>query len=486
MWKLKQEFLLKHRKALGRLVRCALVAGVGVFLCAVAPALAQGDASEQEAATTLPAFLGPDELRRVVAPVAFYPDDLLAIVLPAATNPLQIVEAQRFLAKRKKDQTLEPSAEWDPSILALINYPEVIEKMNADLEWTKVLGNAVIDQLDDVLDMIQQLRAEAANSGYLQVNEFQVVYWYDDYWYINSSDPDYIYIPDYPPDHPIFNPPDGVRPEPPIALPPDASLPRPEHPIALPPGAILPHPAHPIAYPPPVYVSHQPYWSPGAMFVVGAIVGGAFGYGFDWNNSEIDINVGADCCRGGNVDIGSGDRNRVDHRTGDRFNADKQWANGNDKLKWNPNKAREKQAAGVKHKGRNNTGTLPAKQPKTGAAKQPKLTNPAMRNQGKLSGDTNLRGERKSSLGNYSSSRESSRARDQGSRSLNDSRSNRSGSSYDRTRSDRSGSSYDRTRSRSNSGAFGGYNSGSSVRMQSSRGSRSMSGSRGSRGGGRR
>ncbi|HVR65502.1 MAG TPA: DUF3300 domain-containing protein [Verrucomicrobiae bacterium] len=459
---------------LGHLVRCALVAGAGLFLCAAAPAQAQDDAAAQEAAATLPAFLGPDELRRVVAPVAFYSDDLLAIVLPAATNPLQIVEAQRFLTKRKKDQKLEPNAEWDPSILALINYPEVIEKMNADLEWTKALGNAVIDQLDDVLDMIQQLRAEAANSGYLQANEFQVVYWLDDYWYIDSSDPDYIYIPDYPPDHPIFNPPDGVRPEPPIALPPDASIPHPEHPIALPPGAVLPHPAHPIAYPPPVYVSHQPYWSPGAMFVAGAIVGGAFGYGFDWNNSEIDINVGADCCRGGNVDIG--DRNRVDHRTGDRFNADKQWANGKDKLKWNPNKARQKQAAGVKkNAGRSNTGTLPAKQPKTGAAKQPKLTNPALRNQGKLSGDTNLRGEKKSSLGNYSSSRESSRTRDQGSRSLNDSRSNRSGSSYDRSRS------------RSNSGAFGGYNRGSTTRMQSSRGSRSMGGMRGGgRGGGRR
>lgn len=464
---------------LGRLVRYALVAGAGAFLCAGAPALAQEDTAAQEAAAALPGGrLGFEDLRRVVAPVAFYADDLLAVVLPAATNPLQIVEAQRFLQKRKKDQKLEPNAEWDPSILALINYPEVIEKMNADLEWTTALGNAVIDQLDDVLDAIQQLRAEAAGSGYLQANEFQVVYWLNDYWYIDSSDPDYIYVPDYPPDHPIFRPPDGVRPVPPIALPPDASLPRPEHPIALPPGAVVPHPEHPIAYPPPPYATHQPYWAPGATFVAGAIIGSAFGYGFDWNNSEIDINVGADCCRGGNVDIGRGDR--VDHRTGDRFNADKQWANGKDKLKWNPNKARQKQAAAVKNTGRNKAGTLPAQNRATGKA--PKLTNPALRNPGKLSGDTNLRGERKSSLGNHQSSRETSRARDQGSRSLQDSRSQRDRSSYDRASRDRSG--YDRTRS--NAGAFGGYNRGSTTRMQSSRGSRSMSGSRGSRGGGRR
>jgi hypothetical protein len=439
--------------------------------------MAQDDAVAQEAALALPGgLLGPEGLRRVVAPVAFYPDDLLAVVLPAATNPLQIVEAQRFLTKHAKDQKLEPNAEWDPSILALINYPEVIEKMNAELEWTTALGNAVIGQLDDVMDMIQQLRAEAAGSGYLQANEFQVVYWLDDYWYIDSSYPDYIYIPDYPPDHPIFNPPDGVRPEPPIALPPDASIPRPEHPIALPPGASVPHPEHPIAYPPPPYVAHQPYWSPGAVFFAGAILGGAFGYGFDWNNSDIDINVGADCCRGGNVDIGDGSRPRVDHRTGDRFNADKQRANGKDKLKWSPNKARQKQAAAVKNKGRNQAGTLPAKKAGTGAAaKQPKLTNPALRHQDKLSGSKNLRGERKSTLGNYSSSRDTARSRDQGRRSLDDSRSQR----------DRSSAS-SRSRTRSN-GAFGGYNRGSTVRMQSSRGSGSRSGMRGGgRGGGRR
>jgi hypothetical protein len=32
-----------------------------------------------------------------------YPDDLVAIILPASTNPLQIVQADRFLDKRKTD-----------------------------------------------------------------------------------------------------------------------------------------------------------------------------------------------------------------------------------------------------------------------------------------------------------------------------------------------------------------------------------------------
>src|SRR5262245_8684398 len=385
----------RWEQTLGRLVFYGLVAWLGTALSAATPAPAQ-DAAE-EAAIPAGELLGPDELRRVVAPVAFYPDNLLAIVLPAATNPLQIVEAQRFLETRQKDQKLQPDAEWDPAILALINYPEVIAKMNADLEWTKALGNAVIDQLEDVMDMIQQLRAEAAGSGYLQTNVMQVVYWEDDYWYIDCSDPDYIFIPDYPPDHPIFNPP-GLRPE---------------HPIVLPPGDSGLRPANPIVYPPPPYVTHYPYWSPGAVFFAGAILGSAFGYGVNWGDRDININVGADCCRGGRINAGRGDR--VDHRMSDRFGADKQWVNGRDKMTWSPNKARQRQAAvGKQGPGarRDKAGTLPAKRQGGGAAakqkqKGVKLVNPA----DKLSGDKSLRGDRSSSLGNYSSSRDANRDR---------------------------------------------------------------------------
>jgi hypothetical protein len=159
------------------------------------------------------------------------------------------------------------------------------------------------------------------------------------------------------------------------------------------------------------------------------------------------------------------------------FGADKQWVNGRDKMTWSANKARQRQVAagnqGAAGTRRDKAGTLPTKRQGAGAAskqKGVKLVNPA----DKLSGDKSLRGDRSSGLGNYTSSRESSRDRDRGRDSV--SRSNRDRSSADRTRS----------RTRSN-GAFGGYNRGSSVRMNSSRGSRSM-GSRGSRGsrGGRR
>lgn len=50
--------------------------------------------------------LSAEELDALVGPIALYPDDLVAIILPASTNPLQVVQADRFLDKRKIDPKL--------------------------------------------------------------------------------------------------------------------------------------------------------------------------------------------------------------------------------------------------------------------------------------------------------------------------------------------------------------------------------------------
>jgi hypothetical protein len=402
---------------------------------------------------------------------------------------VQIVQAARFLEKQRKDKTLKPDPNWDPSILALINYPQVVAKMDADLSWTTALGNAVIDQLQDVMAMIQQLRAEAQSVGYLHTNEYWVVIWEDDYWHIDSSDPDWIYVPDYPdeifarPEHPIVKPPGepGLKPEHPIALPPGAST-KPSQPIANPPGkpAIVPpsngQPSQPIAtqpiaYPPPTYVGQHPYWAPGATFFAGAFVGAAFGYGLNWGGGDIDINYGNNCCRGGNSNIGGGDR--VDHRVGDRFNADKQRVNGSDKLKWNGNKARQKQATGKPGAARAKAGTLPAKNARTGAAA--KQTGAVGAGNKSRAGDLQPNKGNGGSLGSYQSGRDASKLGNKGSQSLQGNRSRPAGSLSNDSRS----------RSRSNAGAFGGYGGGGSNAMrQSNRGSSSFRTSGGGRRGG--
>jgi hypothetical protein len=448
------QLLRRQARVVARLAICGLLACTVAVSCAAAPAWAQQAAPAQEAAAVPASLLGPEELRPLVAPIALYPDDLLAIVLPASTNPVQIVQAQRFLEKQRTDKKLQPNAEWDPAILALINYPQVVAKMDADLSWTTALGNAVIDQLDDVLEMIKQIRAEASATGYLQSNEFVLVVWEDDYWHIDSSDPDYIYIPDYP----------------------DEIFVRPEHPIALPPGSPPLSPTHPIAYPPPVYATQLPYWSPGATFFAGAFLGAAFGYGLNWGGGDIDINYGDNCCRGGNINTGDINiGNKVDHRTGDRFNADKQRVNGSDKLKWNGNKARQKAATGKPGAARTKATTLPAKKATTGAAA--KQTGTAGAAKKSRPGDQKLDLGSGGSLGGYELGRDAGESGNRGRQSLQNNRSKPAGAlSKD-------------NRSRSNAGAFGGYSSGSSVYRQSTRGGSSMRSSGGGRrggGGGRR
>jgi len=132
---------------------------------ALAPAAESGGGDELSAA----------ELEELVGPVALYPDELLAVVLPASTFPVQVVQAARFLDKKQSDPSLEPSQSWDQSVLAIINYPEAVEKLNADLEWTERLGDAVLYQQDDVLDAVQQFRSRAQAAGNLESNKQQIV-----------------------------------------------------------------------------------------------------------------------------------------------------------------------------------------------------------------------------------------------------------------------------------------------------------------------
>jgi hypothetical protein len=297
--------------------------GAAFFLCVLAasaalrPAAAQfADMQEQEATApaddagdAAAATLSPDELRELVAPVALYPDDLLAIVLPATTQPLQIVEAQRFLEKQKTNKDLKPNENWDPSVLALLNYPEVIKLMNDDLDWTQRLGNAVMDQQEDVLGAIQDARQGATAAGYLQSNDKQTVVTEQQTIIIKSADPEVIYVPTYDPAPVVQN--------------------------------------TYVNYPPPVYSTPYPYYyAPGAAFVTGMFVGAAFSYAFDWHHNDIDI----DCCEGGgntnNINIGNGNTNIDRDKIQNKFNGDRNpKAKGGSGMKWSPQKARAKSSA---------------------------------------------------------------------------------------------------------------------------------------------
>ncbi|MCH8116842.1 MAG: DUF3300 domain-containing protein, partial [Proteobacteria bacterium] len=144
--------------------------------------------------------LSQSELVELVGPIALYPDDLLAIVLPASTYPLQLVQAARFLDDLKQDSSLEPDESWDDSVVALTNYPEVIELLNEDLDWTWQLGEAVVAQQADVIEAVEIFRNRAYTAGNLRSDEYQNVTESDGVIEIVPVEEDVIYVPYYEPE----------------------------------------------------------------------------------------------------------------------------------------------------------------------------------------------------------------------------------------------------------------------------------------------
>lgn len=144
--------------------------------------------------------LGAAELEELVGPIALYPDDLLAIVLPASTYPLEIVQAARFLDELATDSSLEPDETWDESIVALLNYPEVVYMLDKEIDWTWRLGEAVINQQADVLAAVEAFRNRAYAAGNLESDERQTVSSDDGVIEIEPVDDEIIYVPYYEPE----------------------------------------------------------------------------------------------------------------------------------------------------------------------------------------------------------------------------------------------------------------------------------------------
>ena len=145
-------------------------------------------------------LLSEAELQELVGPIALYPDDLLAIVLPATTYPLQLVQAQRFLEDLAEDPSLKPDEDWDDSVIALLNYPEVVELLNEDLDWTWRLGEAVVAQQADVVGAVEGFRDRAYVAGNLKTDEHQTVARNEGTIEITPVEDDVIYVPYYEPE----------------------------------------------------------------------------------------------------------------------------------------------------------------------------------------------------------------------------------------------------------------------------------------------
>jgi len=124
--------------------------------------------------------LAADQLDGLVAPVALYPDPLLSQILVASTYPLELVQAWQWLQRNPglTGPALTQAAQqqnWDPSIQALVVFPDLVKRLNQDITWTTDLGNAFLAQQPDVMNAVQQMRREAEQAGKLASGPQQTV-----------------------------------------------------------------------------------------------------------------------------------------------------------------------------------------------------------------------------------------------------------------------------------------------------------------------
>ena len=117
----------------------------------------------------------PEQLDQMLAPIALYPDALLAQVLMAATYPLEVVEAARWSQANpnlKGDAAVAAVKDksWDVSVKSLVAFPQTLQMMSNQLDWTQKLGDAMIAQQKDVATRVQRLRAKAAAAGNLKID----------------------------------------------------------------------------------------------------------------------------------------------------------------------------------------------------------------------------------------------------------------------------------------------------------------------------
>lgn len=142
--------------------------------------------------------LSADQLDQLLGPIALYPDPLIAQILPACTLPYQIVLADRYISAGGDPNAVDQQP-WDASVQAMSHYPTVLSWLDANLQWASAVGQAFLNQQQDVMDAIQRLRTTAYNLGNLPSTPQQQVVDDEGYIEILPVDDNTIYIPVYAP-----------------------------------------------------------------------------------------------------------------------------------------------------------------------------------------------------------------------------------------------------------------------------------------------
>jgi uncharacterized protein DUF3300 len=147
----------------------------------------------------------PQELDRIVSPIALYPDPLLGQILTAATFSPEIPPAAQWADQHHYVPPAQlPSAiaadrlPWQPSVQALLPFPQVLDMMASAMPWTEELGAAFLASPEQVMDAVQRMRQSSYDYGYLRSNA-QIVVRHGPFIEIVPVDPAFVVVPYYNP-----------------------------------------------------------------------------------------------------------------------------------------------------------------------------------------------------------------------------------------------------------------------------------------------
>jgi hypothetical protein len=150
----------------------------------------------------------PEAMEELLAPIALYPDAVLYQVLISSTNPQEVLDAGNWLIANPdlSGKPLDEAAEaagFTPPIRALIQFPQVVDNMCLNMDWTEELGQAYVNDQPGVQDAVQRLRKQAESVGNLESSEYMTVSNEtqdgQQTIIIQPAEPQVIYVPQYDP-----------------------------------------------------------------------------------------------------------------------------------------------------------------------------------------------------------------------------------------------------------------------------------------------
>ena len=151
--------------------------------------------------------LTADALDRLLAPVALYPDALLGQMLLCATNPGKVGALSEWLRSHESLsgtalQDAAKAAGFGESFAAIALFPQVVNTMAEQTEWTANVGHAFTSDKSAVFASIQRLRTKARDAGKLKSTSQQDVETRttssgQQVIVIEPANPQVVYVPQY-------------------------------------------------------------------------------------------------------------------------------------------------------------------------------------------------------------------------------------------------------------------------------------------------